>query len=67
VRVVIRTAEGNQTRLAVRDPHSVLVFGRGFSFPCGPQAPAPTVTAEYYAKPDAKLGTTGDLATLEFE
>ena len=67
VRVVIRTAEGNQTRLAVRDPHSVLVFGRGFSFPCGPQAPAPAVTAEYYAKPDAKLGTAGDLATLEFE
>jgi hypothetical protein len=37
-----------------------------FEFRCGPMKPAPVV-AEFNARPDPKLGTAGDLVTLDFK
>lgn len=67
-RLVIKGEDGKETRLTVRDPRKVVVIGGGeLSLKCGAQAPARTVTAEYYTKPDAKLGTAGELATIQYQ
>jgi hypothetical protein len=68
LRLVIKSSDGRQTRLAVRDARKVVVIGGGeLSLKCGPQAPVRTVNAEFYAKPDPKLGTAGELAAIEYE
>lgn len=66
-RLVVRTMEGKTVRLLVRDPNQIAVVGAGEkTFGCGPQKPARNVRIEYFTKPDAKLGTTGEVAVLEF-
>lgn len=68
LRLVIKGADGKETRLAVRDPRKVVVIGGGeVPLKCGSQSPVRTVTAEFYTKPDSKLGTAGDLATIQYE
>jgi len=66
-RLVIQVDEGKAMRLLVRDPNQIAVVGAGEkSFGCGPQKPARKIRVEYFAKPDAKLGTAGEVAVLEF-
>ncbi len=68
LRLVIRSADGRQTRLAIHDPAKIVIVGGGqASLKCGPQSPARTIIAEYFAKPDAKLGTAGELASIEYQ
>ncbi|MGQ9633865.1 MAG: hypothetical protein ACUVXB_06415 [Bryobacteraceae bacterium] len=66
-RLVIQIPEGNSVRLLVRDPNQIAVVGAGEKFfGCGPQKPARKIRVEYFAKPDVKLGTAGEVAVLEF-
>jgi hypothetical protein len=67
-RVWIRPEGGKLTALLIRDPNQVVITGGGeTALSCGVQKPPKTVNAEFHAKPDAKLGTQGDLAILEFQ
>jgi tetratricopeptide (TPR) repeat protein len=60
--------EGDRiTRLYLADPRRLQSTGmQTFEFRCGPMKPAPVV-AEFNARPDPKLGTAGDLVTLDFK
>jgi hypothetical protein len=66
-RLVIETTDGKITRLAVRDPSQVVVLGGGqLELVCGPQRQPRSVIIEYFPKNDAKLGTSGEVATIEY-
>lgn len=66
-RLVIQTGEGKTVRLLVADPTQISILGAGQKeFGCGPQKPPRNIRVEYFTKPDAKLGTAGEVAVLEF-
>jgi hypothetical protein len=65
-RLVIEGDDRKVTRLLIRDPSQIFINGGEKSFGCGPQKPARRIVAEYFAKPDAKLGTAGEVAVIEF-
>jgi hypothetical protein len=66
-RLVIHGEDGNTTRLLMRDPGKIVVMGTDqLAFACGPQKPARRVAVEYFQKPDAKLRSDGDVATIEY-
>jgi len=66
-RLVIETPGGRQTRLAVRDPAQVVVLGGGkLELVCGQQKPVRTMVVEYFPKADAALGTSGEVATVDY-
>jgi hypothetical protein len=66
MRLIIEGDDGPPTRLLIHDLSKVILMGSGpATLACGPQRPAPNVTIEYFPKPDAKLGTAGEVATIE--
>lgn len=66
-RVWIRTEGAKPMALLIRDPSQIVIIGGGSAaFGCGVQKPARQVNAEYKVRQDAKLGTAGDLAMVEF-
>jgi hypothetical protein len=67
MRLVVRDASQKQTRLLVRDPKSVVVFGGELSLRCGPQRPPRTVSIDYRPKADAKLGAAGEVVAVTYE
>jgi hypothetical protein len=53
--------------LLIRDPAKVALSGaKNATLTCGPQRPPRHVIIEYFAKPDSKMGTAGEVATVEF-
>lgn len=65
-RLVIDTG-GKVLRLLVPDPEKIAIIGGGEqALGCGPQKPR-RVTVEYFPKKDARLGTAGEAATLQFQ
>lgn len=65
-RLVIKSDDGKVVRLLVADPAAIAVVGGGErSLGCGPQQRR--IAVEYFPKPDPKLGTAGEAATLEFQ
>ena len=49
------------------DPQKISVHGSGVAeFACGVQRPARKIQVVHDAKPDAKLGTAGDVRVVEF-
>ena len=66
-RLVIETAERKTVRLLVADPSKVAYSGSGeVTLGCGAQKPR-RVTIEYVPKANPKLGTAGEVATIEFQ
>jgi tetratricopeptide (TPR) repeat protein len=66
-RVWIRPEGAKPLALRIKDPSQIVIIGGGSAaFGCGVQKPARAVNAEYKISPDAKLGTAGDLAMVEF-
>ncbi|MCC7173947.1 MAG: hypothetical protein IT159_02030 [Bryobacterales bacterium] len=66
-RLVVEGGDRKVTRLLIRDPAQVEISGGGEkSLGCGVQKPARRVVIEYFLKPDAKFGTAGDVAVLQF-
>ena len=66
-RLVIKAADGKTVLLLVPDPRQIVIVGGGEkALGCGVQKSARKVLVEYKAKPDAKLRTTGEAATIEF-
>lgn len=64
MRLVIEADDGSSTRLLIRDLSKVIVMG-DVALTCGPQKTIRTVTVEYFPKPDPKLTTTGEVATID--
>ena len=63
----IRGAGGKVTVLHIPDPSKIVLSGSGeMDLQCGPQKPARRVMIEYSPKPDARLGTAGEAAFIEF-
>jgi hypothetical protein len=66
-RLVVRDAGRAIVQLLIRDPGKVALSGaKDATLVCGPQRPPRHVTIEYFAKPDSKTGTAGEVATVEF-
>jgi hypothetical protein len=67
LRLVI-DADGKPTRLLIRDPKKVVVLGGGtLELACGAQRVPRLVVIEYFVKPDARLATAGEVATIEYQ
>jgi hypothetical protein len=67
-RLVLRGSDGKPVQLLVSDPSKVVFSGAGgdLSLGCGVQKPARRLKIEYVPKVDAKLGTVGEAAFIEF-
>ena len=66
-RLTVRTAAGATLKLLVANPGQISITGGGeHALGCGAQK-ARRVTIEYWAKSNARLGTTGEVATIEFQ
>jgi tetratricopeptide (TPR) repeat protein len=65
-RLIIEGGDRKLNRLLVPDPARIVLLGGAQTFACGPQKPPRKIAVEYYAAPDAKLGTAGEAALLEF-
>jgi tetratricopeptide (TPR) repeat protein len=65
-RLVIEGEDRKVTRLLVRDPEQIFIAGGEKALGCGPQKPVRRVAIEYFAKPDKRLGTAGEVAVIEF-
>jgi len=66
-RLAILKDDGKIVRLLVRDPSGIVVTGsEDTALGCGPQHPR-RVAIEYFPKLNAKLGTSGEVGTVEFQ
>ena len=66
-RLVVRDAKGRLTQYQVIDPAKVAISGTGqLTLSCGAQQPPRAVRLQFEAKPDPKLGTVGNVLTIEF-
>ncbi len=66
-RLVVETSAGKTVRLLVSDPSKVAYSGSGeVALGCGVQKPR-RVTIGYVPKANPKLGTAGEVATIEFQ
>jgi hypothetical protein len=66
-RLVIERKDAKPVRLLVPDAGKIAILGGGEkTFGCGPQKPPRNIVVEYFTKPDAKLGTAGEAAVIEF-
>lgn len=67
LRLTVQKNGGGPMRLMVRDLKRLTVNGaKEASFGCGAARPARKIRLVYQAKPDAKLGTLGDVLVVEF-
>jgi hypothetical protein len=66
-RLVVEGADHKTTKLLIADPGKVAIIGGGTeTLGCGVQK-ARKVSIEYFPKIDSKLGTAGEVATLQFQ
>ena len=67
LRLTVQPASGAPVKLLVRDPNRLAVKGSSQAqFACGVQKPAKKINLVHDGKPDAKLGTAGDILSVEF-
>lgn len=65
--LLVKDGGGRVVKLAVADPGKVVFMGGGeMTLACGVQKPARRVRVEYRTKADAKTGTAGEGAVIEF-
>jgi tetratricopeptide (TPR) repeat protein len=64
----VKTSEGKLLLLRIDDPSKVALIGSGeVKLGCGPQRPPRNVKIEYVPKNDARTGTAGEVAVIEFQ
>jgi hypothetical protein len=67
VRLVVEGEDRKVVRLLISDPGQIALSGTGeLALPCGAQK-ARRVVIEYFPKPNARLSTAGEVATIEFQ
>ncbi len=66
-RLVVETAERKTLKLLVADPGKISISGAGdLTLGCGLQKSRPVMVG-YFPKNNARLGTAGEVATIEFQ
>ena len=66
-RIVVEGDDHKTVKLLVADSAKVAILGAGGqTLGCGRQTPRP-VSIAYFPKPNARLGTAGEVATIEFQ
>jgi hypothetical protein len=66
-RLTVEGADHKTIKLLIADPAKIAFLGaREVTLGCGVQKNRP-VTIEYFPKPDSKLATAGEVATIEFQ
>jgi hypothetical protein len=66
-RLVVQGPDRKLVKLLIVDPGKVVITGGGErALGCGVQKARP-VSVEYFAKPNARLATAGEVATIEFQ
>ena len=66
-RMVVESDDHKTVKLLVADAAKVSILGSGGqTLGCGRQTPRP-VSIEYFPKPNVRLGTAGEVATIEFQ
>ena len=66
-RLLVEGDDRATVKLLVTDPAKIMILGGGeHTLGCGPQK-SRRVVVEYFPKPDAKLATAGEVATIEFQ
>jgi hypothetical protein len=66
-RLIVESDDRKTLRLLVSDPGKIAITGAaGQTLGCGKQA-ARAVSIEYFPKANARLGTAGEVATIEFQ
>jgi len=66
-RLIVERDDHKMVRLLVADPSNVAIAGRGEqTLSCGKQTQR-AVSIEYFPKVNARLGTAGEVATIEFQ
>ncbi|HEV2445927.1 MAG TPA: hypothetical protein VGS58_08400, partial [Candidatus Sulfopaludibacter sp.] len=66
-RLIVQGADHKLVRLLVTDPTKIAITGDGeHSFGCGIQK-ARRVVIGYFPKPNTRLTTAGEVATIEFQ
>jgi hypothetical protein len=66
-RLVVESSNGKSIRLLIPDAGNIALSGGGEqSLACGAQKPR-RVIVEYFPKANARLGTAGEVATIEFQ
>jgi len=67
-RLMLSVPGGKPISLLVRSPADVVIQGGGVaSLSCGVQKPPRHVAIHYFPKPDARMGTAGEAAVIEFK
>ena len=67
LRLTVQKDGGALVKVAVRDLKKLSVNGaKEATFGCGITKPARKIRLTYQSKPDAKLGTLGDVVMVEF-
>lgn len=66
MRLTIRIDGGGEIKLLIRDPNHLSVKSGEAKFACGAQRSPRKIRVIYTAKADAKLGTVGDIAMVDF-
>jgi len=68
LRLVVAPPGAKPVQLMIRNPSQVVLEGGGTStLACGPQKPPRRIAIQYFPQADAKLGTTGEVAVVEFK
>lgn len=66
-KVILQSDDGSTLQLLVSDPGKItLVNGAVKALACGPQKPARNVNVGYNPKVDKRLGTAGEVVSIEF-
>lgn len=67
-RLVLEGDDHKTLRLLVSDPGKIALSGAGeLTLGCGTQRKPRPVAIEYFPKPDSRLATAGEVATIEFQ
>jgi hypothetical protein len=65
-RIVLRNTAGKTLKLLIPDASKITLSGGQDSLACGRQKPR-AVSIEYWARPNSRLGTAGEVATIDFQ
>jgi hypothetical protein len=67
LRLAVQKEGGGAISFLIRDPNKLVVEGSNeATFGCGIQRPTRKIRLQHDGRPDAKLGTAGDVAVVEF-
>lgn len=62
----VQGEDAKVTKFVIGDPSHLAIEGSATTIACGPQKTARKIIVEYQPKADRKLGTIGEIRTVQF-